>query len=165
MCCRIVFRDQLNTVVALAMFVVMSIVVVAAMPAGAVAEVQDDRGEDTIGPQASPKNALPRFDCGYRAPVDWLHDLEESVARGEINDPATRPIPLIAPGRPRTALGELPCLSPAHIFPFEDANQLLLTNFSNAELIDLMVTAANERMILCGKKPGGASDTRPGRFR
>ena len=150
MCCRIVFRDQLNTVVALAMFVVMSIVVVAAMPAGAVAEVQDDRGEDTIGPHASPKNALPRFDCGYRAPVDWLHDLQEAVARGEINDPATRPIPLIAPGRPRTALGELPCLSPAHIFPFEDANQLLLTNFSNAELIDLMVTAANDLLAAHG---------------
>lgn len=53
-------------------------------------------------------------------------------------------MPSIQPGKPRTASSELPCLTPEHIFTFEDTDQLLLTNFSNGELIDLMTIAVNE---------------------
>ncbi|MHC4066989.1 MAG: IPTL-CTERM sorting domain-containing protein [Planctomycetota bacterium] len=90
------------------------------------------------------------FECGYRPPQRWLEEVRTAVARGEISDPARRVIPPIRPGQPRTGSGIMPCLSPAHIFPFEDTNQILLTDFSTGQLIDLMVTAANDLMATHG---------------
>jgi hypothetical protein len=86
---------------------------------------------------------VPNLDCGYRSPEEWLAELHGAVARGEIPDPAARSLPSIQPGKPQTAPVEMPSLTPEHIFTFEDTDQLLLTNFSNGELIDLMTTAAN----------------------
>jgi hypothetical protein len=91
-----------------------------------------------------------KFECGYRSPQYWLDEVRAAVARGEIADPVTRAITPIRRGQPRTGLGALPCLSPAHIFPFEDTNQILLTDFSTGQLIDLMASAANELMAAHG---------------
>ncbi len=98
-------------------------------------------GEAFMAEQAA---HLQQLECGYRPSADWLAEVRRAVARGEIPDPATRSIPPIQPGSPRTVPTELPCLTPEHIFAFEDTDQLLLTNFSNGELIDLMVTAVND---------------------
>lgn len=99
-------------------------------------------------PHAGPK--YPVFDCGYRSPSEWLAEVSAAVSRGEILDPAERRIPQIAPRRPSTAEAGTTCLSPAQIFPFEDSSQLLLTDFSSGELIDFMVSAANDLMSTYG---------------
>ena len=90
------------------------------------------------------------FDCGYRSPADWLEELRSAVARGEITDPAARVIPPIVLGHARAGFDAQPCLSPAHIFTFADSAQLLLTNFSNGQLIDLMTEAANTLLATHG---------------
>ncbi|MCH7527595.1 MAG: hypothetical protein IID39_09170, partial [Planctomycetes bacterium] len=124
---------------------------------GAGVQAQDvSKGNDAVTADPvnrsvdQPANDFSDFDCAYRTPGEWLAEVRAAVARGEIPDPATRPIPPIAPGKPRARLGETPCLSGAHIFPFEDTKQILLTNFSNGELIDLMVTAANDLLATHG---------------
>ena len=99
-------------------------------------------------PESPP--SIPRFECGYRSPAAWMDDVRSAVARGEIADPTTREIPPIAAGVPRGGPTGSVCLSPAHIFPFEDGNGLLLTDFSDGQLIDLMVTAANDVMSVHG---------------
>ena len=93
---------------------------------------------------------LDGFECGYHSPKEWLDELGAAVARGEIPDRATRVISPIQRGQPRTGSGIMPCLSPAHIFPFEDTNQLLLTDYSTGQLLDLMVSAANDLMAAHG---------------
>ncbi len=98
------------------------------------------------GPAAGPQ----RFECGYRSPQRWLDEVRAAVARGEIADPATRVIPPIRQGRPRTGSSTLPCLSPAHIFPFEDTGEILLSDYSSGQLIDMMVSAANDLMAVHG---------------
>ena len=81
----------------------------------------------------------PRFDCGFQSSQDWLRDVRAAVERGEISDPRTRPIPAIPPAaQASVGVGEMPCISPAHIFPYEDSAGLLLTSFSNGELLTLM---------------------------
>lgn len=90
------------------------------------------------------------FECGYRPPQRWVEEVRAAVTRGEIPDPATRVIPPIRRGQPRTGSGIMPCLSPAHIFPYEDTNQILLTDYSTGQLIDLMVSAANDLMAAHG---------------
>ena len=44
----------------------------------------------------------------------------------------------------------MPCLSPAHVFPFEDTDEVLLSDYSTGQLIDLMASAANELMAAHG---------------
>ncbi len=98
--------------------------------------------EPTAGP--------PRFECGYRSPQQWLEEVRAAVERGEIADPATRMIHPIRRGQPRTGRGAMPCLTPAHIFPLEDTGQILLTDYSTGQLIDLMASAANDLMAVHG---------------
>lgn len=97
-----------------------------------------------------PSPTIPSFECGYHSPKQWLDELGAAVARGEIPDRATRVISPIQQGQPRTGSGIMPCLSPAHIFPFEDTNQILLTDYSTGQLLDLMVSAANDLMAAHG---------------
>ena len=111
------------------------------------AETLTVNGDLAPQPSASP---YPAFECGYCSPAEWLDEMSAAVDRGEILDPAARTIPQIAPRRPSTAGAGAPCLTPAHIFPFEDSSQLLLTNFSAGQLIDFMVSAANELMSTHG---------------
>ena len=42
------------------------------------------------------------------------------------------------------------CLTGEHIFAFEDTDQVLLTNYSNAQLVDLMVEASNALLAARG---------------
>ena len=101
-----------------------------------------------VGVSATP--ALGRFDCGYHPPEYWMQQLRDAVARGEIDDPLTRSIPVVAPGNARRAAGSPLCLTPEQIFPFEDTGGLLLTNFSTGQLLDLMAVAANDVMAAHG---------------
>ncbi len=73
---------------------------------------QQARGDNAADP-------FPDFKCGYLAPR--LDNLRAAVERGEIPDPADRSIPPIEPRSRQIQPGTLPCLSPAHIFPFEDS--------------------------------------------
>ncbi|MCH8251497.1 MAG: hypothetical protein IID36_03485, partial [Planctomycetes bacterium] len=99
-------------------------------------------------PESPP--SIPRFECGYRSPAAWMDAVRSAVARGEIADPTTREIPPIAAGVRRGGPSGSVCLSRGHIFPFEDSQGLLLTDFSDGELVDLMVTAANDLMSVHG---------------
>ena len=91
------------------------------------------------------------FECGYLAAGNWREELRAAVARGQIIDPATRPLPAIEP-RSRGALEMAPAcaLSTAHLFPFEDSAQLLLTNYSVAEVKVFLAEAANALMASHG---------------
>ena len=44
----------------------------------------------------------------------------------------------------------MPCLSPAHVFAFEDTDEILLSNYSTGQLIDLMASGANALMAAHG---------------
>ena len=119
-----------------------------------LADALDDNGllaPSTVsqGP-IHPSGAAPEFQCGYRSPAHWLAEIEAAVTRGEIADPASRHIPPIAPGRGPAGPDEMPCLSPAQIYLFEDTYSILLSDFSEGELIDLMVTAANDLLSVHG---------------
>jgi len=91
-----------------------------------------------------------RFDCGARSSMSWLEAVRVAVARGEIADPESREIPLIPPGPGRSGSGSPPCLAPTQILPYEDRDQILLSDYSPGQLIDLMVSAANELMATHG---------------
>ena len=95
-------------------------------------------------------NGVAHFNCGYRSPQSWVDEVRAAAARGEISDPATRMIPPILRSQPQARSAALPCLSPAHVFAFEDTDQLLLTDFSIGQLFDLMAVAANDLMAAHG---------------
>ncbi len=90
------------------------------------------------------------FECGYLDPDVWLEEVRAAVARGEIPDPRARAIPPIEPGHPHVASLGTPTLTTADIFPYEDTNGVLLTNYSTGQLLDLLVDAANDVMALHG---------------
>ncbi|MFQ5494480.1 MAG: hypothetical protein ACE5EX_03785, partial [Phycisphaerae bacterium] len=94
---------------------------------------------------------ITEYDCGHRSPEEWLKDVREAVARGEILDPRTRRIPPIAPAVQRQGSPTcIPTPTTADIFPFEDTNSLLLTNFSNGQLFNLMSQAGNALLAAQG---------------
>jgi hypothetical protein len=95
-------------------------------------------------------HAQQAFDCGFRSHSDWVAGIESAIARGEI---AARPAAgsLAIPRSTPQALGAgAPCIDNAQIYQYEDTNQLLMTNFSTGELLDLMTTAANELIATHG---------------
>ena len=144
-------RRELRQVPGLAAFLATSIFFGAAVGGVAAADAKKSSAAHSFHRSAAQAaTAFPRFECGYRAPTEWIEELRAAVARGEIPDPTMRAIPPISRGGPRTALPGPPCLSSAHIFPFEDANQLLLTDFSSGQLVDLMTTAANALLATHG---------------
>ncbi len=89
------------------------------------------------------------FDCGFGASGNWLQAFREAVRRGEVIDPAARVLPDLPPPIALTG-SPARCLAREQIFPFEDTNQLLLTNFSSAQLTALMVDAANSLLATWG---------------
>lgn len=102
----------------------------------------------SVSATATPVQTPDRLDCGYRPPEHWAAELRAAVARGEIEDPANRPF--VPPPRTRgegeslaLGVGGGGCLTPEQFFLFEDTNGLLLTPFSDGELLDMMTTAAN----------------------
>jgi hypothetical protein len=91
------------------------------------------------------------LDCGYRSPAAWLAEIRSAVARGEIADPLDHEIPPIAP-RPANAgpVDPTPCLTVDHFFLFEDTDQVLVSDFSDGELIAVLADAANALMAVHG---------------
>ena len=83
------------------------------------------------------------FECGTASPGEWLAEFRAAVARGEVRDPTSRPLPIVAPGRTRAATVEDCGLSREQVFAFEDTDGLLLTNYSTGQLLALMTEAAN----------------------
>ena len=97
---------------------------------------------------ADPPGAL---DCGYRSPAEWLAEVRAAVTRGEITDPLDREIPPIAPRQANAGpVDPTPCLTVDHIFLFEDTDQVLISDFSDGELLALMADAANALMAAHG---------------
>ena len=93
--------------------------------------------------------AFPRFECGFQGSDYWEREIRRAVADGLIADPSTRLLPQLPPRRPANAARGT-CLSPAQIFPFEDTEGVLLTNFENAQMLDLLVEAANALLAAHG---------------
>jgi len=89
-------------------------------------------------------------ECFYRSAQGWLDDVNVAVASGEIADPVSRVIPPIPLHLQHAAPAQVRNLTTADIFPFEDTDQILLSDFSNGQLIDLMVNAANELLATHG---------------
>ena len=111
---------------------------------GPSAQGQNSGGRESVG-QA-------RLDCGYRAPSYWLGELRRGVAAGELSDPKWRPIPPLPPS-PLPVAGAVSgdvALTSEDIFPFEDTAGVLLTNYTDAQLLDLLVTAANQVLVTYG---------------
>lgn len=83
------------------------------------------------------------FSCGTAA-------LEASLAQqrwGNGNEPVRRADPVSPTAGSRAKLSPAgrtaACLSPAHIFPYEDTAQVLVSNYSTDQLLDLVVDAGN----------------------
>ncbi len=98
-------------------------------------------------PQVSP-GAL---ECGYRSREQIRAAFEAAILRGEIARPNPTTLPVIAARQaaPALAIAE-PCLTPQQIFLFEDTSQVLLTNFSDGQLFNLMISAANAMLAAQG---------------
>jgi len=104
----------------------------------------------------APSSAPPasaRFECGYQSPEQTLAAIRAAVAAGLIADPAMRPLPRVAPravfgGQQRG--GGVPTVTTADIFPFEDSASLLLTNFTQGQLANLMAQATNALLAVEG---------------
>ena len=114
-----------------------------ALVATVCASVCPNAGAQDVSP--APPASAP-FECGYRSPEEVQAAIRAAVEAGEIVDPVTRPLPRVAE---RTVFGGqlrgggVPTVTAADITPFEDSASLLLTNFSDCQLIDLMADATN----------------------
>lgn len=88
-----------------------------------------------------------QLDCGYQSPEMVQAAIRAAVEAGEIADPLAQPLPQVAG---RTVFGGhlrgggVPTVTTADITPFEDSASLLLTNFSDGELLGLMAQATND---------------------
>ena len=99
-----------------------------------------------LGPQAPDRPE--EVDCVYIPPVSWKAALAEAAARGEIVAPASKPVPTVRTLPRSEAVGA--AVTRGDLFLFEDTRQVLLTSFSDGELFDLMVDAANALMTCHG---------------
>jgi hypothetical protein len=104
--------------------------------------------------QAAPatERATPNHWCGYESPTTRRAQRQAAIALGEIENPSMRSLPIV-PTRDAGFLGtpdELPCLSPAQIFQYEDTEGLLLTDFSFGQYEALMTEASNAAMAAHG---------------
>lgn len=105
---------------------------------GSMAFPADAQGSAALAPRTRAS-----FDCAYRSPAAWRAELRAAVARGEIPDPSTRSVPPIPPGIEPQSRGGAPTVGPDDFFPYPDSTGLLLTDFSDAQLIYLMIDGAN----------------------
>ena len=99
---------------------------------------------------ADQNGSAPKFDCGYIPDDVWMDNLRAAIESGEITDPSLRVIPPIKPRTRAVAAGELPCLTTNQIFPFEDNEQLLLTDYTTTEFLEFVAVAANAMMAEYG---------------
>jgi hypothetical protein len=98
------------------------------------------------------------LDCAFeRASLGGRHYIE-AVQAGLHPDPRARMPQWVAPRRSiqgltegsTQALGVAPIVTSDDLFLYEDTNSLLLSNFSDADLFDLMTDAANDLMVAHG---------------
>ena len=87
-----------------------------------VIAVSTEAAPPSVADHEEATTALQEFDCGYRSHEEWLAEFQAAVARGEVVDPALRPLPTVAPGRPRTPTAADCGLSREQIFAFEDTD-------------------------------------------
>ncbi len=81
------------------------------------------------------------FDCAFEPVEAWVPRWEAALARGAVQRPE-RPA-LLPAGRTSANSGSSSVFSTDHVFPFEDADGLLLTDFSDFEAVELMRDGAN----------------------
>lgn len=78
----------------------------------------------------------------------WTEGLQDMVQRGEFPDRSQR---AVAPAAPiARGAGDPGCVTTSQFFPFEDTNELLLTNFNNSQMLNLMFDAAEELIAAHG---------------
>lgn len=78
----------------------------------------------------------------------WTEGLQDMVQRGEFPDRSQRAVPPAAPIA--RGAGDPGCVTTSQFFPFEDTNELLLTNFNNSQMLNLMFDAAEELIAAHG---------------
>ena len=95
--------------------------------------------------RAGESHPLHEFDCGLQTREQWLPALKVARAKGQVPSAAemARANPARSPEGSATGSVLTTCLSPNMIFPYEDTNALLTTNFSLGQLTSLMTEAAN----------------------
>jgi hypothetical protein len=99
---------------------------------------------------AAQETAQPDFECGFVTPAEHREALDRAIRLGLIEDRRLSPLPAVAPrSRGVSAVG-IPCLTTAQIHPYEDTAGVLLTDYEEGELYDLMADAANELMTTYG---------------
>ncbi|MEE8169405.1 MAG: hypothetical protein V3T70_02545 [Phycisphaerae bacterium] len=104
-------------------------------------------------PQPAADRHAAAFDCGFMTTEEMLAELYAGVARGEVPDPSTKLGINVAPRRAggfQVRGGGVPTVTTSDIFPFEDSASVLITNFSDAQLIDLMADATNALLATHG---------------
>ena len=116
-----------------------------ALAASSIAVSAEAQTRTALLPQARAS-----LDCGYRPPVEWLAEMRDAVARGEVPDPRTRSIPPIPPAAPRPSGGGPPIVGTDDFFAYPDSSGLLLTDFTDVDLIYLMIDAANALLAAHG---------------
>jgi hypothetical protein len=84
----------------------------------------------------------PELDCGFHGLDTTRAEIADAVARGVIDDPASRTVPNV-PHVPTLPADGVRCVTREHIFTYEDSERLLADLYDPAELYDLMVDAAN----------------------
>ncbi|MEE8170724.1 MAG: hypothetical protein V3T70_09265, partial [Phycisphaerae bacterium] len=116
----------------------------AAQPTAQGLEIE--RGGAAVGPGAA-------FDCGFMTTEEMLAELYAGVARGEVPNPSTKLGMNVAPrgaGGFGVRDGDVLMVTTSDIFPFEDSASVLTTNFSDAQLFDLMTDATNALLAAHG---------------
>ncbi|MFT5050180.1 MAG: hypothetical protein ACI8QZ_001576 [Chlamydiales bacterium] len=99
--------------------------------------------------RASRSTSQP-LDCAFQSAEQWVADLHAAAVRGEVAAPSMRSVPQVVPrGTAQLGLG-VACLTNDQIFAYEDSSQVLLTNFSNGQLFDLMIEASNAMLAQHG---------------
>jgi len=98
-------------------------------------------------PQETPE---PDFECGFVTPGEHREALDRAVRLGLIQDRRSLSLPAVAPRSRGVSPVGVPCITTAQIHAFEDTAGVLLTDYENGELFDLMTAAANDLMMTHG---------------
>ena len=100
---------------------------------------------------ADPELDRPHLDdCGFQSQDKVRAALSAAIAAGQIEDPAKKVLPVV---RPRTVRGGVaavqgaPIVTPDDLYFFEDTGGLLLTNFSDGQLFNMMADATNAVLV------------------
>src|SRR3990172_8886313 len=91
------------------------------------------------------ESEVVKFQCGTVHPDTMMRQLREAIWRGEIPDHSLYPPPPVTKVSPLShdSLTPKTPIEPADLFLYEDKFSLLLTNFSDGALFNLMTNAAD----------------------